>query len=81
MTREELSQAIIQEIADQAGVEQHKLSEQTHITNDLGLDSLDHVELIMELESEYDLVISDEAAEGLLIIKDIVDYIDKHWKR
>jgi acyl carrier protein len=46
--------------------------------DDLGADSLDLVELIMSMEEEFDIEISDEDAENLVTFQDVIDYIKKH---
>ncbi|XP_055378603.1 acyl carrier protein, mitochondrial isoform X1 [Condylostylus longicornis] len=56
-------------------IEPTKLSEDSHFMNDLGLDSLDHVEVIMAMEDEFGFEIPDSDAERLLKPKDIIRYI------
>jgi len=53
------------------------LKEEQHIFNDLGFDSLDSIEVIMECEREFDLSIADGDADKFETVKDIVDYLDK----
>lgn len=48
------------------------LKAEQHLANDLGADSLDHVELLIEMEDEFDIVISDEEASGLNTVGDFV---------
>lgn len=49
----------------------------THVNNDLGFDSLDHVEWIMEIEKNFNITIPDDIAENILTIEAAVDFIDK----
>lgn len=58
-------------------VEKGELSRATSFVNDLNADSLDTVELVMELEDEFDLTIPDEEAEKLKTIGEAIDYIVK----
>ena len=62
-------------IIDKLGAEDDKITESASFMDDLGADSLDTVELIMELEEEFGLEIPDEEAEGLLSVGQAVDYI------
>lgn len=64
-------------IVDKLGVEASEVSAQSSFTNDLGADSLDTVELIMELEKEFDISIPDEDAESIQTVGSAVDYIEK----
>ena len=63
-------------IMDKLGVEESKITMESNFINDLGADSLDQIELIMQLEEEFDIEISDEEAESLTTIGKSVDYID-----
>ncbi|MDP6533012.1 MAG: acyl carrier protein [Candidatus Marinimicrobia bacterium] len=63
-------------IIDKLGVEEDKIVNEASFVDDLGADSLDTVELIMELEEEFSLEIPDEDAENLTTVGSVVDYID-----
>jgi acyl carrier protein len=63
-------------IIDKLGVEEDKIVNEASFVDDLGADSLDTVELIMELEEEFSLEIPDEDAENLTNVGSVVDYID-----
>jgi acyl carrier protein len=65
-------------IVDRLGVDEAKISMEATFKDDLGADSLDVVELIMELEDEFDLEISDEDAEKIGTVGDVVTYISSH---
>ena len=62
---------VIDIIVDKLGVEKNKVTPEANFINDLGADSLDQVELIMELEEEFDLEISDEEAESLTTVSEV----------
>lgn len=62
-------------IAEKLGVETSEIVPQASFVDDLGADSLDLVELIMSMEEEFDIDISDEDAEKLVTVKDALDYI------
>tara|TARA_B100001996_G_scaffold381834_1_gene372140 strand:+ start:1733 stop:1963 length:231 start_codon:yes stop_codon:yes gene_type:complete len=64
-------------IIDKLGVEEDAINSDAHFVNDLGADSLDTVELIMELEEEFGIEIPDEDAENIMTVGSAVDYIDK----
>ena len=67
----------IQEIIiDKLGVDQNKISENAKFIDDLGADSLDTVELIMQFEEEFEIEIPDEDAEKILSVKQALDYIE-----
>lgn len=65
-------------LADQLDVEQSKVTLQSSITEDLGADSLDVVDLIMSLEEEFNIEIPDEDIENIKTVGDIVKYIEDH---
>jgi len=65
-------------IVDRLGVDESKVVMEATFKEDLGADSLDVVELIMELEDEFDLEISDEDAEKITSVGDVVTYISQH---
>tara|TARA_B100000945_G_scaffold85391_1_gene66274 strand:+ start:2134 stop:2367 length:234 start_codon:yes stop_codon:yes gene_type:complete len=64
-------------IIDKLGVEESSIISDAHFVNDLGADSLDTVELIMEFEEEFGIEIPDEDAENITTVGSAVDYIDK----
>ena len=65
-------------IIDKLGVEESRIVPEASFLDDLGADSLDVVELIMELEEEFALEIPDEDAEGITTVGSAIDYINKH---
>ena len=78
MTREEIAAKVKDIIVEKLVVEPSQVTEEASFTNDLGADSLDTVELIMELEKEFNISIPDEAAEKIQTVKDAIDYIYEH---
>ncbi|MBR4230433.1 MAG: acyl carrier protein [Bacteroidales bacterium] len=67
-------------ITDKLGVEESQVTPEASFTNDLGADSLDTVELIMELEKEFDLQIPDEEAEKIVTVGDAIAFIENAQK-
>ena len=67
-------------IVDKLGVEESEVTETASFTNDLGADSLDTVELIMEFEKEFGISIPDAQAEKIGTVQDAVAYIEEHAK-
>ncbi|MBI4384385.1 MAG: acyl carrier protein [Nitrospinae bacterium] len=65
-------------IVDQLGVDEKQVTPQASFVEDLGADSLDTVELVMALEEEFDIEISDEEAEKISTVQHAVDYIKSH---
>ena len=65
-------------VVDKLGVEESRVVPEANFLDDLGADSLDIVELIMEFEEEFDIEISDEDAETITTVGAAIDYIDKH---
>lgn len=68
-------------VADQLGVEKDKIKPETSFVNDLGADSLDTVELVMELEEEFDINIPDDAAEKIQTVGQAVEYIEANTNK
>ena len=64
-------------VCDQLGVRREKVTPETSFINDLGADSLDTVELVMELEEEFDISIPDEDAEKIQTVGEAIKYIDE----
>ena len=71
-----IEERVIDIVAEQLGVEKEKVSGETSFVNDLGADSLDTVELVMELEEEFDITIPDDAAEKIQTVAQAVDHIE-----
>ncbi|HPE17766.1 MAG TPA: acyl carrier protein [Tenuifilaceae bacterium] len=65
-------------IVDKLGVDENEVTPEASFTNDLGADSLDTVELIMEFEKEFNLSIPDEEAEKIGTVGDAISYITNH---
>jgi len=67
-------------IVDKLGVEESEVTNEASFTNDLGADSLDTVELIMEFEKEFNIAIPDDQAENIQTVGDAVNYIAENAK-
>ena len=65
-------------IVDRLGVDEEEVKMEASFKDDLGADSLDIVELVMELEDEFELEISDEDAEKITKVGEVVEYIKSH---
>jgi len=67
-------------IVDKLGVDENEVTPEASFTNDLGADSLDTVELIMEFEKEFNIAIPDEEAEKISTVGDAMKYIETNIK-
>jgi acyl carrier protein len=67
-------------IVDKLGVEESEVTPEASFTNDLGADSLDTVELIMEFEKEFNIAIPDDQAEKITTVGDAITYIEENTK-
>lgn len=67
-------------VCEKLGVDESKVTESASFVNDLGADSLDVVEFVMEVEKEFNITIPDEEATKLSTVGDAVKYIDAHAK-
>ena len=76
----EISSKVTEIIVDKLGVKESEVTPEASFTEQLGADSLDTVELIMELEKEFDIQIPDEDAEKIKTVGDAVAYIESHTK-
>ncbi len=75
MSEEEIFQALKELIVEQLGVDEEKVTMEAAFTDDLGADSLDVVELVMSIEERFNVEISDDQADKILEVKNLVDYI------
>ncbi len=80
-TSVDIEEKVIHIVADQMSVDKGEITRATSFVNDLNADSLDTVELVMELEDEFDLTIPDEEAEKLKTVGEAIDYIKKHLEK
>ena len=65
-------------LTQQLDVEEEKVTMEASITDDLGADSLDVVDMLMSLEDEFDVEIPDEEIENIKVVGDLVKYIESH---
>jgi acyl carrier protein len=72
-----VQERVIDIVAEQLGVDKDKVSAETSFVNDLGADSLDTVELVMELEEEFDINIPDDAAEKITTVGQAIKFIEE----
>jgi len=77
MEREKIFEKVVNVLSDKLGVEENSIAESSSLTDDLGADSLDLVDLVMELEEQFGVKIDDSELEKLSTVKDVVDYIEK----
>jgi acyl carrier protein len=70
-----IEQRLKKVISEQSGVEEKEITPKSNFTKDLSMDSLDLVEVVMALEQEFKLEISDEDAEKLKTVQDAMDYL------
>lgn len=74
----DIKSRVISIIVDKLGVEESEVTNEASFTNDLGADSLDTVELIMEFEKEFNIAIPDDQAENIQTVGDAISYIEKN---
>ena len=77
MSNETLNK-VVEIVVDKLGVEKNKVTKNAKFIDDLGADSLDTVELIMEFEDEFGLEIPDEDAETILSVQQAIEYINNN---
>jgi acyl carrier protein len=76
----DISTKVIAIVVDKLGVEESQVTPEANFTSDLGADSLDTVELIMELEKEFNISIPDDQAEKIATVGDAITYIENNAK-
>lgn len=76
MSHEEIAKKVKDIIVDKLGAEESEVTETASFTNDLGADSLDTVELLMEFEKVFDVKIPDEEAGNIATVADAIEYIE-----
>lgn len=74
----DVNSKVVSIIVDKLGVEESEVSNEASFTNDLGADSLDTVELIMEFEKEFNIAIPDDQAENIQTVGDAIKYIEEN---
>lgn len=77
MSKEQIEAKVKEIIAEKADCEISDVKEQTNV-EELGLDSLDRVELVMEIEKEFNICVPDDEAENAVTTKDLVGLVEKH---
>ncbi|MBW7868368.1 MAG: acyl carrier protein [Brumimicrobium sp.] len=76
----DIKSRVISIIIDKLGVEESEVTTEASFTNDLGADSLDTVELIMEFEKEFNIAIPDDQAENIQTVGQAISYIEQNAK-
>ena len=78
---ENIEQRVKKIVAEQLGVNESEIKNESSFVDDLGADSLDTVELVMALEEEFECEIPDEEAEKITNVQQAIDYVNNHVKK
>ena len=73
-----IEERVAEIVAEQMGVDKAQITRETSFVNDLGADSLDTVELVMEFEDEFDISVPDEDAEKIQTVGQAIEYVEAH---
>ena len=76
----DIEQRVIEIVSENLGVSKDQITRSTSFTEDVGADSLDIVELVMELEEEFEITIPDDQAEKIKTVGEAIDYIENAIK-
>ena len=74
----EIQEKVVKIVVDKLGVKESEVTPEATFTGDLGADSLDTVELVMEFEKEFGIQVADEEAEKFQTVGDVIAYIEEH---
>ena len=74
----EIQEKVVKIVVDKLGVKESEVTPEATFTGDLGADSLDTVELVMEFEKEFGIEVADEDAEKFQTVGDVISYIEQH---
>lgn len=77
----DIQSKVVSIIVDKLGVEESEVTTESSFTNDLGADSLDTVELIMEFEKEFNIAIPDDQAENIATVGEAVKFIEENIEK
>ncbi|MGB9638370.1 MAG: acyl carrier protein [bacterium] len=80
MSRQEIFEKVKKILIEKLSVNESDIKEDSSLVDDLGVDSLDLVELLMKFEEEFKIEISEEESQKILTIKDILDFIEEKAK-
>jgi len=78
LSKDDITSKVKEITSEQLGVDESQITPEAKFVDDLGADSLDTVELVMALEEEFDLEISDEEAEKLTTVNRVISYIEDY---
>ncbi len=78
---ENIEQRVKKIVAEQLGVNESEIKNESSFVDDLGADSLEPVELVMALEEEFECEIPDEEAEKITSVQQAIDYVSAHLKK
>jgi len=77
VTNSSIEERVIQIVCDNLGVSREQVTRKTSFQDDIGADSLDVVELVMELETEFEITIPDEEAERIRTVGEAIEYVER----
>ena len=81
MDRDTIKNKVFETVSKQLGVGIDSIEEKSNFSDDLNADSLDTVEVVMQLEDDFKIEIPDEVAQGMQTMKDTIDYVEDQIKK